>query len=122
MEVTKVTISAAEGVSTFGNPEPRVELSVEETTSWRDVNTILYAVASELEYQSDDDDPWCVVVDKDHQNVHLELVYEEHEKLEVVKKAMSFLNSAIDNLGEVTRFTRPPTKSTVTCLPAEESR
>lgn len=85
-------VEAVEGVSNFGNPEPRVELKLSCETSRHTVNAVLYSIASALESCSVDDDPWVVVVDKDKQNVHLELVFEDDNRAEVTWLGMQFLH------------------------------
>ena len=91
-------VSTAVGRTFYGTPEPRLEFSFPVGTSSHIVNACLYALASELEVRTTDEDPWKVVVCLEAENVHLELVHADQSLEVVVDKAMLFLETC---LGEV---------------------
>jgi len=92
--MTETSVTVVEGLSQFGNAEVRLQLAFPAGTSYRYVNSRLYAYAAEIERLSSEEDPWCLVVDKEHRSVHLELVYDSNSPVsrdDVVRRGVSRL-------------------------------
>jgi hypothetical protein len=94
-------VMIVEGLSSFGNAEPRVQFAHPESVRYRDVHSCLYALASEIERLSKDDDPWTVVVDTGSGNVHLELVYDANspsDRKNAVERGMAVLHLVLEQI------------------------
>lgn len=89
------SVSVVDGSSVFGNSEPRLEFVFSEDSNYRLINSCLYTVAAGIEFYSNDDSPWVVVVDREKRNVHLELVYEPENREVVTQMGLSLLRSVL---------------------------
>jgi len=100
----KIRLTIVEGLSYFGNAEPRMQFEFPQNVSYREANSCLYSFAAETEHLSVVDDPWAVVVDKENNNVHLDLAYDANspsDRTRVVKRGMDVLRSVLQEQARI---------------------